>query len=482
MHETGLRLQREEELRKEKEQFAAVLPWLYKARDAQEAHFDQTATCYLGKARSLRPEQKLSIDWQESLQRSLHPVQFSTPRLPEFTAAAFDPKSRTLIAGGDGTAAALHRWDVATLRENQTYSEGYTRKPGDDATRPTALAVEPGGERFVVAFTNGDLLVYQTATGKLLHKETKAHTLPNHPVFAALPIKIAVTVLAWSRDGKQFVSVGFDHSLKLWDAASYKLLDSWEIIDPERKVPELRKFAVAPVTAAVFEADNTHLVTGADDGTLLRWDVKTHQVVQSVSGHDSLVQALALSRDGKWLASGGQGDVILWDWQRKQLVRRIHLAPLMSGRFGGRQQDAGSVALLGELSAWIASLAFSPDAGLLAVTQVDGSVSVLDTVVGTVVHRALGHKLPTMLLDPAAYCFFTDDFQLLTAGGDGQVCKWDLSLLSAGVKQRTLELRTLAVSRDGEWAGSAGMVTVRVLRGARPMPMAAHSPLRRRRR
>jgi WD40 repeat protein len=82
------------------------------------------------------------------------------------------------------------------------------------------------------ALMSGDWLVYDTQTGTLLHQEPKAHTFPKDPIFDSLPIRPAITGLSWSKDGKRFVSVGTDNLMKIWDGETYKLLNSWESVDP----------------------------------------------------------------------------------------------------------------------------------------------------------------------------------------------------------------------------------------------------------
>ena len=51
------------------------------------------------------------------------------------------------------------------------------------------------------------------------------------------------------------------------------------------------------------------------DNTITLWDVDTHQPIgQPLTGHNFLVSSIALSPDGKALASGsGDGTIILWD-------------------------------------------------------------------------------------------------------------------------------------------------------------------------
>ena len=60
----------------------------------------------------------------------------------------------------------------------------------------------------------------------------------------------------------------------------------------------------------------------AEDGRILLWDVTTGEVLEELTGHTRVVESLAFSRDGDYLASGSchwldseqcQGELFLWD-------------------------------------------------------------------------------------------------------------------------------------------------------------------------
>ena len=417
------------------------------------------------------------------------------------SAAAFDPATGTLVTGGGPTNAVLRSWDLSALREKKAYTQGYTFRYGDVSTLPAALAIDPGRNAFVAGLINGDLLMYQTAPeppatfgtgtlgllataqgpllaaaalipsrtapGGLRLTAAKAHVFPDHPLLASLPLKPAITALAWSRDGKRIVSAGYDNRLKLWDAASLAPLNAWNASDPERPRPRNQPFDMPPLAAA-FDPDNVHVLTADFTGVVLRWNPKTGKIVQRFFAHTTPVTALAFSRDGKWLATGGTRDIVLWDWKTKQVARRIHLPPLTDSRRLQGMRARGNAMTAGteqDLAGVVVSLAFSSDAGLLAATQTDGSVSVLDGITGAVLHRAVGHA-PVVPPGGGSYCFFTEDGKLLTAGGDGLILKWDLATMLAGGKARPGPANRLAVSPDGrEWAG---VLAFNVIRWATP--------------
>jgi WD40 repeat protein len=72
----------------------------------------------------------------------------------------------------------------------------------------------------------------------------------------------------------------------------------------------------------VFTPDGK-LVTGAGDGVIRLWDPATAKEVRRLRGHEGAVLSLALSADGRTLASGGQDRTVrVWDLASGKELRR----------------------------------------------------------------------------------------------------------------------------------------------------------------
>jgi len=66
--------------------------------------------------------------------------------------------------------------------------------------------------------------------------------------------------------------------------------------------------------SAVALLDGHRMVTSSTDRTLILWNLKDGAVLKKMEGHKSGVRALAVSRDGKLIASGdANGALIAWD-------------------------------------------------------------------------------------------------------------------------------------------------------------------------
>ena len=68
------------------------------------------------------------------------------------------------------------------------------------------------------------------------------------------------------------------------------------------------------VSALAWSRSGELLVSGGSDGALSWWDVRNRQCTPVHQGHQGTVQALMLSPDGTRLAScGDDGAIMLWD-------------------------------------------------------------------------------------------------------------------------------------------------------------------------
>jgi hypothetical protein len=142
----------------------------------------------------------------------------------------------------------------------------------------TALAVAPDGSWLASTDDNGEVRIWDSATG------TARHTLTSDTR--------GVAALAVAPDGSWLASAGHCGEVRIWDpvtgAARHTLTGGtgW-----------VRALVVAP--------DGSWLASAGDDGKVRTWDPVTGAARHTLTGGIGWVRALVVAPDGSWLASAG---------------------------------------------------------------------------------------------------------------------------------------------------------------------------------
>jgi RNA polymerase sigma factor (sigma-70 family) len=158
--------------------------------------------------------------------------------------------------------------------------------------------------------------------------------------------------LLFARGGKRLLA-GMGASIRLWGVATGKEL-----------LP--RGGHHAYVCSVALSPDGRKLATAGADRTIRLWDVPSGKEGKPLTGHQAQVNSVVFSPGGKYLASGGYDNTVrLWDVAR---AKELH-------RFRGQRVATHSIA-------------FSPDGGLLAAGEYSGgAVYLWKTATGELVRR-----------------------------------------------------------------------------------------------
>jgi len=112
------------------------------------------------------------------------------------------------------------------------------------------------------------------------------------------------------------------------------------------------------VTAVAVTLDGCRMVSGSPNKILYLWDLKGGTVLKKMEGHRDTVWAVAISGDGKIIASGDRdGEYIAWDGDTGNSLTRTIKAH----------------------SDKIGSLDFSPDSAVLATVSLDKTIKLWST-------------------------------------------------------------------------------------------------------
>jgi WD40 repeat protein len=277
---------------------------------------------------------------------------------PPLAAAVSSDGKRMAMADG----AAIRLWDVAT---------GQAAGPIDGLEQAAAgLAFAPDGKTLAAVLIDGQVRLYDVATRKELRRF-------NEPAAGGFLVNVGALPVVLSPDGKTIATVSpspggalgqFSTSIRLWDAATGK---------PARPV------AADPTGAALdpaFSPDGKLLGWATADGTVVLTDAATGKERHRLKGEGP--GRFAFAADGKSVVTCRVGDRAgaVWDVATGKEV----------SRFGKARERPAGVPGPGYTTA--PCLAVSPDGKRLASAGEGNLVTLLDLAAGTEVHAFAGHR------------------------------------------------------------------------------------------
>jgi WD40 repeat protein/DNA-binding SARP family transcriptional activator len=354
----------------------------------------------------------------------------------------------TTTGGAAGRSTAMI-WDLASRRRIRTLDADGT------------LAFSPDGRTLAISHQQrGEILLLDPATGR------NRRTLTGHTA--------GVLGLSFSHDGATLASVGWDDTAIVWDLATGRARETLRghasAITAVAFSPEDRTLYTAswdkrvivwdlagdhrlgrPFTAGRWVSSRGFgtsqsfgnggglLARAHDDGTVTLVDLARRAPVGTpLRAHRGAVRAVALSQDGRLLATADAHTVIVWDLATRRPARPpirafteiLNLALGPNGRTLAIGDDLGRLTLRDLASgsakrrvlqaAGANSFQFSPDGTILAVASHGGEVWLWRVTDYSLLHRLRADRTQASML-----AFTPDGRTLATGGAEGKVLLWD---------------------------------------------------------
>ncbi len=294
---------------------------------------------------------------------------------------AFGPDGATALSGsGDGS---VRRWDLRNGAETAAWEDVVSGRVADGALALDgrvafiALQDDVGGEIACPLY-----LLY-------LDESAPAVCLTGH--------KRTVNGLAVSPDGTRVLSGDEGGSIRVWYAATGRLIDRLEA-----QAGPVRGIAFSPDGRFAYAVSGGANVSRAIRNVLVRWNVDAGQEVLRWVSDEAELRHLAVSPNGMGLLAGGGNSLLMFDAQLGQVIRRF---------------EDGSMAGPGVLGV----VAFSPDGSQVLSAAGDATLILWDANTGARIRSFAGHTDSVLDVD-----FSPDGTKMLSASADGSLILWDV--------------------------------------------------------
>lgn len=381
----------------------------------------------------------------------------------------------SLLLAVQSAKASRTTESLAALRQSIA-ADHLRRTMRGDGTPLTAVGWSSDGRLAATGGQDGDVRVWDTATGKLVH-ELRAKAFEIHgvafdgsgtrllinpregdaliwsfvggtpPVDLRDPVDFRVDRASWSPDYRYLLTAACTTApARLWDAANGRLL---------------RSFGQPNCADARFSPDG-RLVATAWGGFAVLWDAASARLLRAMSasgpplgqqfaGGPPYVDSVRFSPNGRYLlTAAADGTARIFDVRTgRQLAAmpphtdNVSLAVWSPNRFQvatasddhtGRiwnPTGGGEFLILRGHNAKLDGVQFSPNGNEVVTSGADGLAQVFDAQTGTPIAELLGHQNGDV-----AAAFSPDGRSILTAGQDGTLRLWDTGVVQPTPSQQ----------------------------------------------
>ncbi|MEQ9407783.1 MAG: hypothetical protein RIK87_08645 [Fuerstiella sp.] len=177
-----------------------------------------------------------------------------------------------------------------------THGGELTRNITGHSDRVVCLAFSPSGERLASGSGDGEIRIWDVATGievSLLHETDRS-----------------IGAVTFDGTGTRLYSVGWHSALDVWDTGSGRLLE---------RIP----LPAAAESCILIEKD-TRILIGCADGVVRRCDLSTKRVDDALTGHTGGVKGLAIAADGDTVATSALDNTVrLWSLSGQRSLAKL---------------------------------------------------------------------------------------------------------------------------------------------------------------
>lgn len=249
-----------------------------------------------------------------------------------------------------------------------------------------------------------------------------------------------VTGSATGREEPSSLAIGKSHrkkrsqasSIKVWDVPTGRLLYTlptrypvWSVaISPDGKT------LVSSTTNVSSDTQQSPRDNSSDRGNLQIWSLRTGNLLHTIPKSPDDGMYIAISPDGKMLASGANEAIKLWNLQTGELLHTLE--PQSSG---------------------VNSIVFSPDGQLLASTGFDGKIKIWNLPTGELMRTLEGQSgsIGSLAISANGQTLVSG----VTNGGFGSISTWNLRTGELMSKFNPPDaIVSVAISPDGKTLAS----------------------------
>jgi WD40 repeat protein len=371
--------------------------------------------------------------WETATGKIIRHLQDPDAKLRSIEAFSFSPDGTKLACGSGSMGEQVFLWDLKTGQ--------LVFKAKGHASGVTAVAFSPDGARFASGGTDGLVRVWDVAsrsasrdfdTGDRPHRATLA---PGAPAVAYEGTP-GVTAVAFSPDGRLLAAgTGNQNTIHLWKLQTGQAAARIE----DAHGNGVRSLAFLPdgkqlVSGGSRPGSHPEWKTEVAAPEVRFWDASTGKMLRELrpAEPEGGNGAMALSADGKTIASGAYGRIRLWDAATGKSPSTVP----QPGFYGGKP------------------LAISPDGKTVAAAA--GNTIALWDAASTkpILQDFKGHR------SEAVHVEYSPDGAFIASGGsDGRVMVWEAAS-GRPLYERSLgpesSVTAMTLSRDGQVLAAGG--------------------------